>query len=178
MPQKGTFVSRIDLSRMHEERFLRESLEEKVLDIFIERYSQRDIVRLKEILLLQKKSLVASDYAAFLDQDDEFHRVFYQTADKKMCWNIVQSMSGHYRRVRLLVLRITKVPENNYAQHEKIFESITQGDKDGARALIKNHLSKLLIEEKQLLADFPDYFKSQKSTEDLSKCRRILKERP
>jgi GntR family transcriptional regulator, rspAB operon transcriptional repressor len=165
MPQKGTFVSRIDLARMHEERFLRESLEEKTIELFIDRHSPSDMARLKEILNLQKESLRIKNFTEFLDQDDEFHRIFYHAADKKMCWEIVQSMSGHYRRVRLLVLRITEVPENNYAQHERIFASIAKGDKDEARTLIQNHLSRLLIEEKELLKEFPDYFKTQETND-------------
>jgi DNA-binding GntR family transcriptional regulator len=162
VPQKGTFVSRINLERMREERFLRESLEEKTLEIFIDTFTESDTLRIRDILERQKRSIDALSCESFLDQDDEFHRVFFEVAGKKMCWDIIQSMSGHYRRMRLLVLRNADVPAGNYLQHAELFGLVRDRNKTGAVALLRKHLSKLDAEEKELLLEFPDYFATQR----------------
>ena len=45
LPQKGTFVSKIDLSRVQEERFLRETIEFSVMENFINTYTEEEIGR-------------------------------------------------------------------------------------------------------------------------------------
>jgi DNA-binding GntR family transcriptional regulator len=162
IPQKGTFVSRIDLDRMREERFLRECLEEKTLELFIDLYTDADALRIRDILNRQQRSLDSLSSESFLDEDDEFHRVFFEVAGKRMCWDIIQSMSGHYRRMRLLVLRSADVPAHNYLQHAELFGFVLARDKVRAVATLKSHLSKLDVEEKELLIEFPDYFATQR----------------
>jgi DNA-binding GntR family transcriptional regulator len=163
MPQKGTFVSRIDLARMREERFLRESLEEKTLELFVDRCTDTDVCRIRDILDAQKRSLDSGSYEDFLDRDDEYHRVFFEGADKRMCWDIIQSMSGHYRRVRLLVLRRDGMSAHNYAEHASIYDLVRARDKAGAVAVLRGHLGRLDIEEGALVAEFPDYFTVKKT---------------
>lgn len=161
MPQKGSFVSRIDLGRMREEHFLRQSLEEKVLEVFMEGKTEADLARLKDSLRLQKECLDNNNYDNFLDLDDDFHHILYEGAGKRMCWSLIQSMSGHYRRARLLVLGKDAVPRNNYRQHRELFDRIKADDREGAAALIRDHLAKLNVEEKELVAEFPSYFISK-----------------
>ena len=165
MPQKGTKVSRIDLERMHEERFLRECLEERTLELFISQCGDGDIAHLESILAQQKKSLGEADTVSFQNHDDEFHRVFFEVANKKMCWEIIQNMSGHYRRVRLLNLRNPRVPANIYTQHLALFEHIRRRDSPRAMELMRQHLSQIITEEKSLQEEFPEYFTTRKNPE-------------
>jgi GntR family transcriptional regulator, rspAB operon transcriptional repressor len=158
MPQKGTFVSRINLDRMHEEHFLRTCLEEKTLELFMDRRSEKDLCLLDESLEAQKQFLESGDYPKFLESDDSFHRIFFEAAEKPLCWRVMHSMSGHYRRVRLLVLRKNAEPESIWGQHARLVACIRNGDRDGAASIMKSHLSKLNSEEKELLVEFPDYF--------------------
>jgi DNA-binding GntR family transcriptional regulator len=163
VPQKGTFVSRIDLHRVHEERFLRESLEERILELFVAKRGEAELARLKAILTAQKCCLDSGDFAAFLGRDDEFHGSFFEATDMRRCWDIVQSMSGHYRRVRLLVLAKPGVAAGNYAQHREILDCLKSQDLRKLRSVIRNHLTKLDAEEGELLAEFPGYFAAQAS---------------
>lgn len=159
LPQIGTRVSKIDPQLMHEERFIRSALEEKTFELFLTAHTDEDLRSLKTALSLQRESLARGDYSAFLDQDDEFHRVFYLAAGKKKSWDLIRNTSGHYRRVRLLVLRAGTVREEVLAQHEELLALIAAEKNEEAMSLIKNHLSRILTEERELLAEFPDYFK-------------------
>jgi DNA-binding GntR family transcriptional regulator len=160
LPQIGTRVSKIDMERMHEERFLRECLEEKTLEIFMDCHVGSDLRRLSAVLAEQRESLERGDLAGFLDLDDDFHFVFFESAGKKMCWETIRNMSGHYRRVRLLNLREAEAAESVLAQHRELYALIAARDAPGALRLMKEHLTKIIVEEKDLLREFPEYFKA------------------
>ncbi len=158
MPQRGTCVSRIDSERMHEERFLRESLESPVIELFAQRVTAIELARLGERLARQKLCMETGDAIGFLDEDDAFHRIFFEGAEKLMCWDIIVSMSGHYRRVRNLILRNSGVMEALYAQHCEVLDALSAHNAEVSRSLIRCHLTRILAEEKDLVAEFPDYF--------------------
>lgn len=169
IPQKGTAVSKIDLKRVAEERFLRESLEESAIKLFIEAHKESDIAVLKHYIEMQEQSLKDNDYASFLSFDDNFHSVFFKSIDKNMCWEIIQSMSGHYKRIRLMSLWDEKILSNVIVQHKKILEDICNNNLNGATEVLKKHLSKISVEEMELIKRYPDYFKEQENDGFLDK---------
>lgn len=77
IPQKGTIVSKIDLKRVAEERFLRESLEENTIKLFVSVCKESDIQILRHCIEMQKQSIKDNDYMSFLKYDDNFHSVFF-----------------------------------------------------------------------------------------------------
>jgi DNA-binding GntR family transcriptional regulator len=168
-PQKGTIVSRIDLGRVEEERFIRWSLEEKVLGLFVNLHGPDEETALREAILRQHESLDKSDYLAFLVHDDEFHRIFFITAGKPMSWEIIRSMSGHYRRVRLMSLWDDQVVRDVIGEHEAILESVVRGDAAQAAERAKEHLSRISAVEQTLMKKFPHYFKHNESDDSLVK---------
>lgn len=169
IPQKGTSVSKIDLKRVAEEKFLRESLEESALRLFIKRYSESDLARLKNSIEMQKQSLKNNEYISFLEYDDNFHSIFFQSIDKNMCWEIVQSMSGHYRRMRLMSLWDDQIVTNVVAQHHAIIENIGNKNFEMAIEIAKKHFTKITTEELELLEKYPDYFKERDNNNFLIK---------
>ncbi len=159
LPQKGTIVSRIDLKRVCEERFLRESLEENAIRLFMQDYKESDIAMLKHCIEQQKQSLKDNDNIAFLTYDDDFHYVFFKGIEKDMCWDIIQSMSGHYKRIRLMSLWDHDILSNVILQHEELVENICSSNLAGATDILIKHLSKISLEEMALMKEYPDYFK-------------------
>ncbi|GAB6087213.1 GntR family transcriptional regulator [Alkaliphilus crotonatoxidans] len=159
IPQKGTTVSKIDLKRVLEERFLRESLEEKAIRQFIKCYRESDIAIMKHCIEMQKQSLKDNDYISFLNYDDNFHHAFFKAIDKEMCWEIIESMSGHYKRIRLMSLWDLDILSNVVLQHEEILENICSSNLAGASEILIKHLSKLSMEELGLIKKYPEYFK-------------------
>lgn len=161
IPQKGTIVSKIDLKRVEEERFLRESLEENAIRLFIKSYKESDISILRHCIEMQQQSLKDNDYISFLTYDDNFHHVFFKAIAKDMCWEIIQSMSGHYKRIRLMSLWDYKILSNVVVQHEEILDRICSNNLTGATEILIKHLSKISTEEMELIKKYPDYFKEQ-----------------
>lgn len=168
-PQKGTSVSKIDMRRVQEEQFLRQSLEVRAVTIFMQDHQQSHVNKLAEFIHKQAQALETQDYLSCLQYDDEFHHVFFDAIDKNMCWDTIQSLSGHYRRVRLMSIWDHGVFAGVIEQHKQMLENITAGNIDTVRQLFLEHSSKLVKEIEALSEKYPEYFKNQKEGNFLMK---------
>ena len=168
MPQKGTMISKIDLIRVAEERYLRECLEEKTIVLFMERHTSEDIKRLRRVIENQKQSIKDNDYRVALQQDDTFHKIFFEVTQKKLCWQTIQNTSGHYRRIRLLSLADQNISDSVVKQHEELIDCIIKKDSHNLVQLLHSHLTKLDAEELELLDKYPELFQYDKKEDELS----------
>ena len=166
IPQKGTMVSKIDLKRVEEERFLRASLEEKALILCMNRITENDIVCLEKNILKQEEYMRTKDHLKFLDYDDEFHENFFRIAEKMLCWEMIQSMSGHYRRIRFITLWDDSILNDVINQHLEFIKFLKKNNVEALIKLSNQHCSKLSNEEKDLLRKFPDYFKQKENIQE------------
>lgn len=157
-PQRGTFVSKIDLQRVQQEKFIRESLEEKVLLSCLERITDKHIASLQEMILLQEKAVEEKKDLEFFALDDSFHEAFFQIAEQTLSWNLIQSNSGHYYRIRVLSLAEEKVSLKILEEHHLLLQLLKNKDKNQITAALHEHCSKLKEEEEGLLKLFPEYF--------------------
>jgi DNA-binding GntR family transcriptional regulator len=158
IPQRETQVSRIDFNRVEQELFLRESLEMAVLPPFISRRRANHIAELERIVEAQTSAAENNEFVRFLDQDDQFHRVFFEAAGHELGWQVLDSMCGHYHRVRLLTVLINGIARNIVSQHKKIISAVERQNLQEARIELNDHLHKLSTEEILLREKFPDYF--------------------
>ena len=74
-PQKGTMVSRIDLTRAEKERFIRESLETAILPLFLQNCTEPDLKELE--LLIEKQKACFTGLKPL-----EFRRVLFRSGFK------------------------------------------------------------------------------------------------
>lgn len=162
-PQRGTYVSKIDLSRVEEERFLRKSLELSVLPLFLLESSSEAFSRLSRCIQRQREAIQKQDYTMLQEYDDAFHSVFFLTAKKEMCWNQILSISGHYMRIRLLSLLESDISEGVIAEHDALLETALARDQEKLIELSCSHFSRLNVQEKLLLEKYPEYFPIQMS---------------
>ena len=160
-PQKGTFVSKIDLSRVQEERFLRESLESAVLDRFVTSHTEESIDRLRMNLKKQRGAVDQNDLSKFIDYDDQFHAIMFDETRKNLCYTVLQSFSSHYRRIRYLSIFFSNISSQNIEQHQELLEAIERQDSAEASAVLKRHIRKLIIEKDDICEKYPDYFQQE-----------------
>ena len=160
IPQRETIVSRINLRRVRQEQFLRESLELAALEPFFQKCSREHIEKLRKIIRRQSEYAELKDYAAVIDFDDTFHRLIFTIADQPLSWEIIESMSGHYRRCRLMTIWSDELKTDIMHQHESLVSAVGKGDYTLCRQIMEKHLRKLFVEEGMLLSDYPDYFEA------------------
>jgi GntR family transcriptional regulator, rspAB operon transcriptional repressor len=160
-PQKGTFVSKIDLSRVQEERFLRESLECEVIRLFANYHSEQSIERLKRNLKQQQAALEEGSLTRFIEFDDQFHAIMFEETNKQLCYQVLKSYSSHYRRIRYLSMFLSEVSAHNIDQHQQLLAAIEDHDSELASSLLKHHIRKLIIEKDDICEKYPEYFQQE-----------------
>ena len=166
LPQRETTVTRIDMRRAAQERFMRKSLETAVLEPFL---AQTGFDQLKELNELIQKQLAAAseeNYEALLEYDDAFHQIFFVQAGEPLAWDILEQMNTHYKRVRLLSLRTAGTAQQTVMQHVELLRALENGQLAEAQEILGSHLQKLDEEETELRESYPDYFVSETAEEN------------
>jgi DNA-binding GntR family transcriptional regulator len=158
IPQKETLVSPIDRARVEQEFFLREHLEAAVLDLFIAKSSPDDFARMEAMIEKQVEAFNGDDYADFVMHDNSFHRIFFETAGQYLGWQVLESMGGHYYRVRLLSTWLNGILTSIISEHKALCGALKKKDGVTAKTLLNAHLHQLHTELKILQEKYPQFF--------------------
>ncbi|ERJ92631.1 GntR family transcriptional regulator [Treponema lecithinolyticum] len=172
-PQKQTVVSRIDLKRTAQERFIRESLECAVMEAVIENCSRKNLALLRENIEKQRRAREKKDYLLHILLDNEFHKLLFTIAGQPLCWETIDDISGNYARIRLMTVWTAETMDAVIAQHVQLLAVIERGNVEEAREYMKAHLGMLDTEMDGLLHKYPDFFK-QENTENGVDCNMLL----
>ena len=127
-PQSGTFVSRIDLDRVEEIRFVRESVEIAVLRIGIN----------EMVLAYEQKNM-----KRFTELDIMFHNILYAAAGKSFVSKYCGDDDVHYSRLRFMVTRDGANMQRTIDEHVQITEQIRSGSTEGVNELVSRHLNNI-----------------------------------
>lgn len=159
LPQRGTYISYIDLGIVEDARFIRENLEEAVLKIATKKFPEELLDVLQDNINVQKKLIDQKLFFEFLEMDEEFHKTIFTGCSKERVWSLIEQINSEYKRVRIL----TFIADINWKivieQHERLLESIRNHDQVLAFEVISNHVQKLLGEQEELKEKYPEYFK-------------------
>lgn len=165
IPQRETMVSRIDLKRVEEERFIRESLELAIIQPFLQKCNAEHFMLLREYIEEQKKCYFEKNYADFVYCDNQFHKLFFEVAEHNLAWDTLINVNGHYNRIRILTVQNDDTIVSTIRQHDRIVTMMEQGaDNDMVRAELANHVKKINYEKTELIKQYPDYFVTREAT--------------
>ncbi|UFS66028.1 GntR family transcriptional regulator [Paracoccus denitrificans] len=153
-PQRGTFVTRIDMEWVLCTRFIRESVESDIARLAAARAQPQDREALSHQIARQEAE---TEPAALAQLDEEFHATLAGIAGKAMVWNHLHQMKMHLDRARHLLTAMTP-KDTMLAQHRDVAEAIAAGDPDRAEAAIRQHLRRVLLDLPGVLRLSPDYF--------------------
>ena len=168
-PHIGTFVSRIDLNKVSDMIFMRESLEQTVLKLLASSCTQSQILKIRlllkeqENMIKQNKAVSKEDHAflgnQFLKMDNEFHYTLFKLAGKSSVWNFMTLYSAHYDRFRTLInWSENEMLPTLYKQHCDIVELIAAKDVERLDSLISVHLNSGFASNAEILLKNADYF--------------------
>jgi DNA-binding GntR family transcriptional regulator len=156
-PQKGSYVSLIDMDQVEEARFVRQSLEIAVLKLACEMFTERELTDLDVLLAEQKIHNDRNHFDKMHELDEKFHETIFVKCGKQRTWSFIQRMYVHYNRFRNLLLAVYFDWETIIAQHERIVESIRRRDPAMAERELKEHV-KTRFEVDELMQKYPHYF--------------------
>lgn len=158
-PQKGSFISLIDLKLVEEGFFMRKSLETSVLLRAIQSFPKESIDKLKEILAFQKALVeLDGDPSTLFKLDNQFHETIFKSCGYNKIWSSLESVCTHHNRFRLLDTSLQSSNENTIKQHQKIIKIIEDKNSSCIDEVVNNHLTNILDKSSKLQAKFPDYF--------------------
>ena len=158
LPQRGTMISKIDYDKVRNERFLRTCVEENVMMEFMAVCNLKTITALEMSLERQEKLEKSGDIRAFLSEDNYFHSIFYDGANKGYCNDILTANSGHYRRIRLLFMADSGIEKGIVKQHRELVDAVLAKDTERLHAILNHHLNRLVSKERPLVAKYAELF--------------------
>lgn len=159
-PQKGTIISLIDLDLVEEARFLRYTLETAVIRLACQIDLGPYLMELEENLTMQGFCLKTQNYTKLLTLDNLFHRLIFTACKKEWTYSLIEVMNVHFNRVRMLRLTSSIDLEQVIEEHRQLFIAIRAKDGDKGEAIMKAHLTSVIIQQKILKAQYPKYFKN------------------
>lgn len=158
-PQKGTYVTQIDLSLSKEMAYMRHVIE---TDVFMKLCEEKANLQeaVEDKLYLMKLALKREDPIEYIRQDAEFHRAIFAYANHEMIWDVIASTRAHYVRTLVLDMSLPLSLKKSYESHQTIVESIQKGDKEKLHGVLEEHHDyKASSLDEELMAKYPDYFK-------------------
>ena len=146
-PQRGSFVSRIDMNRVRQVRYLREVLETRVvMDAYDAGLLQPLLPLLRNMLQEQQDMIRFNELIKLTDADTRFHDLFYQLQNKEFVQQHTGRHDIHYIRARRFALGIERSDDermddsvNIVSQHVRMVHAIEQGDRDALEQELVHH---------------------------------------
>lgn len=157
-PQRGTYVSLINLKNMEEGRFVRELMEKAIIQEAAGHLTKDDIFQLESNLASQEISYRNKNYLQMLALDDEFHAMIFRACGKERTWTMIKQLNYDFFRVRVLRLSHDFRWDKILSQHQTILTALKSGDHEVAQEIMGNHLRLVIVEKDELTAEYPEYF--------------------
>lgn len=158
IPQRETMVSRIDVKRVDQEKFIRECLELGVINPFLQKKDNSVIGKMAALIKLQEQCGRDGDFVGFLDADDRFHKVLFDVTGQQMAWEAIAGRNGHYNRLRILFVQKESAVESSIRQHGEIIKCLETGEEETIRKALVSHIQRPEMDKTGLIAAYPDYF--------------------
>ncbi len=157
-PQRGTYVTKIDLSLSKEMAYMRHVLE---TDIFMKLCEEKADLQnvIEDKLYLMSLALKREDSIEYIIQDAEFHRAIFAYSNHEMIWDVIANTRAHYVRTLVLDMSLPSGLKKSYESHHMIVACIQKGDKEKLlEVLDEHHDYKVSHVDEELMAKYPDYF--------------------
>lgn len=156
-PQRGSYVSRIDVAAVISAQFVREAVEADIVRRAAALATPADLADLEAMLDGQADVVALEDPQPFISSDEAFHRRLAEIAGQGGGWDFLQPLKTQMDRVRHLSARSFPRPAL-VGQHRDIVDAIRAGDADAAEQLMRHHLRRILADLPAVAEALPAYF--------------------
>lgn len=157
IPQRGSYVTKIDYALIEDSRFIRLALEDAIVKLACAQIDDTYIRQLEENLQRQKECIDSEDMLRFLEHDNEFHKLIFYSVGKEYAYEFLKPQMVHFDRLRTLTLKSLKY-QKNYEDHENLLYAIKRKDAELAGMIITRHLERLNFDKQALMEKYSDYF--------------------
>lgn len=160
IPQKGAFVSRIDISRIEQTLWIHKQLGTAMLqNIFIRNVKRPQFDILYHNLMQQEDYLAQGDLSQSVRLITDYYRLLYDLAGKMdYVWEPVQKAGMDLQRLLYLSVSDASVTEDFLRDLTALTDALAARDTDRACTIYQHHLARILLAISPLKERYPDYF--------------------
>lgn len=157
VPQRGTFVARLNRERIRDAVFVRESIECRAAELACSApLAQRR--QLGQIVRRQARASAQGDYATHLNADEEFHHQILELAGHPHAWSALRLARTGMNRIRHLAIPTVGSHRVAIDHHKVIVDAIVAGDVATAREAMRVHIQSPMAFLDAIAAQHPQYF--------------------
>ncbi len=157
-PQKGSFITKINLDDAFEGIFIRNTIESEIIRSCYNKLDYKSLVELEEIIEQQCIYAKEKKYMDFFEYDDLFHKTIFFAANKKISWRVVNEALAHFVRLRTLVLLESQKCEQIIEEHKQILRAFREKNPEKALKYFEEHTNKIYAEKAYFIEKYPAYF--------------------
>ncbi|MFV0466229.1 MAG: GntR family transcriptional regulator [Lachnospiraceae bacterium] len=141
-PQRGTYVSLIDMQYISDILFMREAAEQEAIARIIEKGDQKDLIQRLKMAVEAQSEIVKEEnyYEKFYTVDSLFHNALFEAIAMPNVMNLIADSYIHIRRWRNFEIRSQERLQEIITEHESILQALEQDDLLKARRIMHLHL--------------------------------------
>lgn len=159
-PQRGSYVSLIDMEYISDILYMREAVEQEALTRIMEMPDRSAITaRLKQTVIALRGLTSGPNYSQeFYELDSIYHQTLLAAVGKPNVMNLIAEPYIHIRRWRNYEIRTEQRMREIIVEHENLIAAIENGDARSARACLHIHLDTVSRYSKPLKEKEAQYF--------------------
>lgn len=163
-PQRGSYVSLIDMEYIANLMYIRESVEQEAVFRIIRMEDRGEIIlKLRQAIKAQKNVTPGTSYwEEFYEQDNLFHQTLLASVGKPDVMNLISGPYIHIRRWRNYEIRSEERMREIVTEHESVLTAIEEGNWEEARKQLHFHLDTINRCTKPLKEKEAQYFLIEK----------------
>jgi len=154
-PKVGSFVTRVDLQRVADSQFVRESVE---LASLADVPAEPDRAVVGELTVNLARQRVCEDNEQFFGLDEEFHLGLLRLAGHEGTWPAVLAAKAHLDRARRLGLTENPSPSVFVEQHAAVLDALLNDGPGAAVPLLRAHLRAVFDDIERVRRRSPELF--------------------
>lgn len=158
-PQKGTYVSLIDMKRVKDSVFLRLAIEKSIMEVACRSFSSDHLFLLESNVNQQAFCFDKGKYAEVLELDNKMHELIFSACDLDRVWQAFKTISIDQFRIRYLKLATNIRWNETIAEHREIIRTIKEHDTEGGCRIMYDHVAKIAQDSEEVRKRYPEYFK-------------------
>lgn len=156
VPQKGTFVSKLDRASLSDALFVREAIECAAVRLAV-KAPLPDREMLARIVQRHREALRFDDRDGSLAADEDFHRSIIVLAGHASSWAVVLSARTRLERLRRLANKTIRGSEEAVVFHDQVAAAVLDGNADLAEQVLREHIRQVEGFIDRLAEIYPQY---------------------
>ena len=159
VPQKGSYVSLIDLQRVYESVYMRNILDQAAVRRLCTSPRLDEAILALEANLNQQEFFIKTNAAQEITElDIEFHNIIYTMSEMSNIQNALRSISTDQDRVRYMKMQSKIRMHETVKEHQDLLNAIKDHDGDLVSMLSYEHVSKFGVDMSSIYEQNPAYF--------------------